>query len=305
MTTPTFPPGSGRTPGAEVTISEDLVRGLIADQHPDLADLPLSPAAEGWDNQVWRLGPDLAVRLPRRAQAAPLVVAEQRWLPLLAPRLPVPVPAPVRVGLPGRGFPWPWSVVPWLVGRRASQDPDPTGRPLLPGLVELVVALHQPAGPDAPVNPFRGGPLATRDEVVRRRLEELDAAYPGGVDPLLAVWEDALAAEAWAGGPRWLHGDLHPGNLLVTPAGVLAGVLDFGDLTAGDPATDLAVAWMVFDVDTRAEFAARLRAAGHLDDATWRRARGWALAFGLLLAGLGDDAEYAAVGHRTLAGVRR
>lgn len=298
-------PGPGRTPPAELPISEALVRGLLTDQHPDLADLPLAPAVEGWDNQVWRLGQDLAVRLPRRAQAAPLLVTEQRWLPVLAPRLPVPVPASVRVGVPGRGYPWPWSVVPWLTGRRASTDLDPTGRALLPGLVELVVALHRPAGPGVPTNPFRGGPLATSDEVVRRRLEDVAFAYPGGSEPLLAVWEGALAAEPWSGPPRWLHGDLHPGNLLVGPGGALAGVLDFGDMTAGDPATDLAVAWMIFDAPTRAEFAGRLRAGGHLDEATWRRARGWALAFGLLLAGLGDDAEYAAVGHRTLAGLLR
>ena len=305
MTGRTPRPRAGRTPPADLAITEDLVRGLLTDQHPDLAVLSLEPAVEGWDNQVWRLGPDLAVRLPRRAQAAPLLVTEQRWLPVLAPRLPVPVPAPVRVGVPGREYPWPWSVVPWLTGSRASSVPERTGRALLPGLVEFVLALHQPAGPGVPVNPFRGGPLVTRDEVVRRRLEDLAVAYPGGIDPMLAVWDDALAAEPWSGPPRWLHGDLHPGNLLVGPGGELAGVLDFGDMTAGDPATDLAVAWMVFDAPTRAVFADRLRACGRLDDATWRRARGWALAFGLLLAGLGDDAEYEAVGYRTLAGLHR
>src|SRR5690606_7664566 len=138
--------------------------------HPDLAGLPLALVAEGWDNSVWRLGTDLAVRMPRRELAANLVLHEQRWLPRLAPGLPVPVPAPVRVGIPGRGYAWRWSVVPWFVGRPAIGLPGERTSGLVADLARFVGALHVPAPPDHPVNPFRGVPLAARDGVVRDRM---------------------------------------------------------------------------------------------------------------------------------------
>ncbi len=68
-------------PRAEVDITPSVVAGLLADQIPQLADLPLTYAGHGWDNVLFRLGGELVVRLPRRAVAEPLMVAEQRWLP--------------------------------------------------------------------------------------------------------------------------------------------------------------------------------------------------------------------------------
>ena len=114
------------TPAAEFDIDRAFVAGLLADQHPDLAHLPLREVDAGWDNALFRLGEQLAVRLPRRAVAAPLIVHEQTWLPRLAEQLTLPIPAPVRVGTPARGYPWHWSVVPWLTGMAADQhEPDP------------------------------------------------------------------------------------------------------------------------------------------------------------------------------------
>src|SRR5690349_9653047 len=110
-------------PAAEVAIDEALVRALLRDQHPDLAELPLERVAFGWDNVVLRLGDELAVRVPRRQLAASFIEHEQRWLPELAPRLPLPVPAPVRVGRPALGYPWSWSVVPWMAGGEAASNP--------------------------------------------------------------------------------------------------------------------------------------------------------------------------------------
>src|SRR4029450_5185628 len=97
-----------------------LVRALLEAQHPDLAKLPLKDVGSGWDNRLYRLGEALAVRLPQRAVAAPLIEREQRWLPQLAPRLPLPVPIPVRTGEPGCGYPWPWTIVQWRIGESAE-----------------------------------------------------------------------------------------------------------------------------------------------------------------------------------------
>lgn len=287
-------------PAAEVDVDADLVRRLLAAQFPHLldGDPPVSVVAFGWDNVVLRLGADLAVRLPRRAAAADLVVSEQRWLPTLAPRLPLPVPAPLYCGVPAVGYPWPWSVIPWFDGDIAARVPPSDLGEAARALGAFLVALHEPAPADAPVNPYRGGPLAERDDVVRERIASLDGH---GVDArqVLPRWRESLGAPAHGGPPSWLHGDLHPANLLVVD-GRLAAVLDFGDLTGGDPATDLAVAWMLFPPSERAVFRSALGA----DDATWARARGWALHLSLTyLANSADHPVIAAVGRRTLAAV--
>ncbi|MFD6096648.1 aminoglycoside phosphotransferase family protein [Nocardiopsis flavescens] len=287
-------------PEAEVDITPGLVRLLLADQHPDLAGLHLSPAVHGWDNALLRLGDALAVRLPRRERAAGLALNEQSRLGEIAARLDTPVPAPVRVGVPGRGYPWHWAVVPWFEGRLAAEVPAADRDALAGPLADFAVGLHAPAPADAPVNPFRGVPLAERSAGFRLRLESV----PGLAhrDRLAGVWEGAAAAPPWPGPPLWLHGDLHPANILAAPAGHgLAAVLDFGDLTSGDPATDLAVAWMLFGPAGRAAFRARVDAAGAVDPHVWTRARAWALLFGVLLSAHSDDSPLlAGIGARTL-----
>ncbi|UED88753.1 aminoglycoside phosphotransferase family protein [Streptomyces profundus] len=285
-------------PTAEVSVSPELVRQLLTDQHPDLAERDVQVLANGWDNLVCRLGGDHLVRLPRRAASAGLVANEQRWLPGLAGRLPLPVPVPVRTGRPGRGYPWSWSVSPFLPGEIAARTP-----PADPGATALVLggflaALHLPAPADAPANPSRGIPLAGRDARVRSQLPHLD-------DPVerataLRVWESATAAPEWAGPALWLHGDLHPANILVEH-GSVRSVIDFGDITAGDPATDLAVAWMILPAARRGEFR---HAYGRADHDTWARARGWALSLALVfLAHSADNPLMAGIGRRTLDAV--
>lgn len=287
-------------PFAEVEVPEELVRALLAAQHPELAELPLELVAEGWDNAMWRLGPELAVRLPRRELAAALVLNEQRWLSVLAPRLPVPIPAPVRVGAPGLGYPWHWSVLPWFEGRHAIELERARAGTLVEPLARFVTALHVPAPEDAPFNPVRSVPLAERDAAVRGRL---DAVPPGQREAALAVWERGLAAPRWAGPRVWHHGDLHPGNLVVAEDGTLAAVVDFGDLGAGDPAVDLAVAWYLFSREDRARFE-RLVEPLVPDEALWVRAHAWALSFATnLLAHSDDNPAYRALGERTLAAV--
>lgn len=262
-------------PPPEVDVTRELVRDLLRAQHPDLAGLPLVQVATGWDNALWRLGDDLAVRLPVRALSAPLVEHEQRWLPALAPVVPVAVPTPVRVGRPGERYPWAWSVVPWLPGVPADRLTVAQRGPWAEQLAATLAALHRQAPPDAPANPFRGVPLTSRDDVVTARLD----AFPEG-DVLLRTWRDGVAAPAWDGPPVWLHGDPHPANLLVAD-GRLAALLDFGDVTAGDPASDLATAWLCFGPAARARFFSSYdEAATHAGDRATlhRRARAWAAA---------------------------
>jgi len=285
-------------PAAEVEIDEPGVRELLRAQHPDLAALPLTHVATGWDNTTYRLGDEFAVRLPRISAAVDLLRKEQQWLPVLAPRLPVPVPVPVRRGEPGPGFPWPWSVVRWVPGRSAEHESLSPGEAALFG--RLLAAVHRPAPPDAPRNDYRGVPLETRDEMVLSRIDRLAGTATAADVPLAAVrdrWRRVSSV------PRdveetWIHGDLHPKNLVVD-GGRLAAVLDWGDMTVGDPATDLAAAWMLFPTAAHARV---WDGYGSVSAATLLRAEGWALLFGVVLldTGLSNDPPFARIGRLTL-----
>ncbi len=266
-------------PEAEVDVSADLVRALLADQHPDLADLDLVEFSSGWDNVIYRLGTQYSVRLPRREASAALVAHEQQALPELAPLLPVPVPAPVRIGQPGRGYPWSWSVIPWFDGGAAADADiaDPAASASLLGA--FAAALHQPAPGDAPPNPYRGHFVGQNDRVFRSRVEELGDALPKASSSVLGRWEELIDIGPWDGPPLWLHGDLHSANIVVH-RGEISAVIDFGDVCAGDPANDLAVAWMLFDDAERDIFRAAAGDGGYeVDDAMWQRAEAWALHF--------------------------
>ena len=286
----------GRKPAAEIAIDEWLVRALLLEQHADLADLPIIEVGEGWDNKLFRLGDQLAVRLPRRAIAAQLIDQEQRWLPQIASRLPVPIPAPVRIGRPGLGFPWAWLVVPWFEGETAAVGDSVDLALLASELGGFLRALHLPAPDGAPSNPWRSS-LRARATITLQNLERVEPMVDGGA--VLGVWERALSTPTWAGPRLWLHGDLHPGNLVIRD-GRLAAVIDFGDMTSGDPAIDLSVGWGLFPASLRLAFRRAARSSSTpVDDHTWMRARGWALTLGLAyLANSKDDAAFSAVGLR-------
>lgn len=275
-------------PSAELTIDEPLVRALLMSQfaaeHPEAARQPLAFAAEGWDCAMWRLGDDLAVRLPRRAVAASLVRNEHEWMPVLAPGVEatgVRVPTPLFAGRPDADYPWPWSIVPWIAGTTGLAVARAERAGWAVRLADALGALHQPAPPDAPANPFRGVPLAARAESIGARFAALGAG-----SRLEGVWDAGLRAAVWAGPPVWIHGDLHPANL-VTQGTRLAAIIDFGDLTAGDPAYDLAIAWLAFDATGRQAFIDATR--GRYDDATWIRARAWAAAVTVIFLSTSDD----------------
>jgi aminoglycoside phosphotransferase (APT) family kinase protein len=284
-------------------IDSALIHALLKEQRPDLADLPLSHVPGGWDNQMWRLGEDLAVRLPMTPRGPALLEQEHRWLPVLAPRLPLPVPVPIHLGKSTERFPRPWIVTTWVPGSPADTAPVEEGPRSAEGLAAFLTALHEDAPADAPHNPHRSVPLEHHAGGVR--LETNDLLRPKDVAPLYAIWDDALAAEPWDRPPVWIHADLHPANVLTT-GGTLTGVVDFGDMCAGDPAADLCAAWMLLPAE-----AVERCLGGHplADAATVRRARGWALlrALGLLEIGRagelglpGGKPSWLAAGRATL-----
>ena len=280
------------TPAADFSIDEHLVRRLLREQHPDLVELGLDRVESGWDNEMFRLGETLAVRLPRRELAVKLIEHEQTWLPVLAPQLPLPVPVPVRLGVPTAEYPARWSIVPWLEGTPA--DLSPPGEDQVERFAGFLRALHIPAPPEAPHNPYRGVSLAERADRVREQLQH--RAPHGEVDAALRrAWDAALSAPCDIPS-TWIHGDLHARNVLVSDTEI-CGIVDWGDLAAGDRATDLAAVWMLF-ATLRARRAA-LAALPEVSEATWVRARGWAVIFGLVLAELRDP-RHARIGARTL-----
>jgi aminoglycoside phosphotransferase (APT) family kinase protein len=277
-------------PPSEVHVDAALVRALLRQQHPDLAEAPLVELGEGWDNILFRLGETFVVRLPRREASARLVEHEIRWLPQLASRVPLPVPAPVRVGTPDRRFPWHWTIVPWLGGQPALRTLPIGDASAARMLGRFLRALHQPGPADAPVNPWRGIPLSRREPTLLAHLNQLDGLVDRTM--VLECFARASAAPAWRGPPLWIHGDLHPGNVLVTD-GRLSGVIDFGDVTAGDPATDWSIAWMLFTAGARERFLDECHAGRPPSeaDALVMRARGWAIALGAAYAAHSRDDE--------------
>lgn len=281
----------------EVATSAPLVRRLVAEQFPRWADLPVTPVpSAGTDNALFRLGSEMVARLPRIEDATAQVEKEQRWLPTLAPHLPLAVPEPLATGEPGAGYPWRWSVYRWLDGENATFAPFADPAAAATRLAEFILALRRvdAAGgpPPGPHNFSRGVPLAERDVSTRRAIAALRGTID--TDAAIAAWEAALEAPPWRSAPVWIHGDLQSGNLL-TVAGRLAGVIDFGGLVVGDPACDLMVAWNLFAGESRRVF----RAALAVDEATWERGRGWALSVGVIAL------PYYWTSNPTLAGISR
>jgi len=285
----------------ERDITEDLIRELLREQFPDLADRPLKLGALGWDNQVWRLGDDLAVRVPWATDSADgLLLKEYAWLPALAPHLPLRIPVPQRLGEPSARFPRPWLVTTWVPGEPADRAPATRAVAAADTLASFLTALHRPAPDGAPTGRDRGGRLADAAEKFARGL---DSAVERGLiqnpDAVRAVWEDAAAAPEWTGPGLWLHGDLHPANVLTTD-GTFSGVIDFGDLFAGDPACDLAAAWVLLPDGAADHFHEAYRPRP--DAATLRRARGWAVLGALGGIHIGDAGVHGRPGGKATWG---
>ncbi|MFI1680532.1 aminoglycoside phosphotransferase family protein [Streptomyces sp. NPDC020607] len=299
-----------RTAGLRPAIDATLARRLVDTQFPQWSALPLEllePA--GSDHVIYRLGDDLAVRLPRHDGAIGQAAKESAWLPRLAPHLPLAIPVPVAVGEPDFGYPWPWAVSRWLDGEVATTESLGDSPGTAVQLAQFLTALQafvpedlghaglvggEPGGRDLAdrglgAEHLAGEPLAERDRATRAAIAELDGVFDAAA--MTELWDAALDAPAWGRPPVWFHGDFHTGNLL-TVDGRLSAVIDFGGLGIGDPACDLTIAYTLMSARSRAAF----RTALGVDDATWARGRGWALA-----TGLNAYTTYAAVSPRVAA----
>ncbi|WP_336207043.1 aminoglycoside phosphotransferase family protein [Nonomuraea sp. LPB2021202275-12-8] len=279
-------------------INAALVRRLVDTQFPQWADSPLElvdPA--GSDHVIYRLGEGLSVRLPRHAGAIGQAEKESEWLPRLAPQLPLAIPVPVAVGEPDFGYPWRWAVSRWLAGEVATVEALADSSGAAVELAEFLTALQRFAPGDMPAAEARdeltARPLADRDRATRAAIADVDGAFDAAA--MTALWDAALSAPGWDRPPVWFHGDFHTGNLL-TVDGHLSAVIDFGGFGIGDPACDLTIAFTLMSEASRAAF----RAALGVDDATWTRGRGWALA-----TGLNAYTSYAAVNPKVAAQTTR
>ncbi|MEU9472691.1 aminoglycoside phosphotransferase family protein [Streptomyces avermitilis] len=282
---------TGRTADTRPAIDATLVRRLIDTQFPQWAELPLElldPA--GSDHVIHRLGKELSVRLPRHAGAVGQARKEAEWLPRLAPHLPLAIPVPAGVGEPGLGYPWPWAVSHWLDGEVATTEALADSPEAAVELAEFLTALQRFASEDLPaegaLREAAVRPLADRDRATRAAIAQVDDVFDTAA--MTELWDAALSAPGWDRPPVWFHGDFHTGNLL-TVDGRLSAVIDFGELGIGDPARDLTIAYTLMSAGSRVAF----RAALGVDDATWTRGRGWALA-----TGLNAYTTYAAVNPR-------
>jgi aminoglycoside phosphotransferase (APT) family kinase protein len=285
------------TPASEIKIDRDLVLDLLQ-QHPDLIHLPIQLLENGWDNVIFRLGNNLSIRLPRREIAATLIENEQTWLPQIADRLTIPVPTPYRIGQPTARYPWRWSILPWLTGVPAGlEKPNPNQARLL---ALFLRSLHLPAPSNAPVNLVRSVPLKQRKTIIKERMQRLEHKTNLITQTIKHIWHEALNTPIDVRA-TWLHGDLHPGNILVEN-GIITGIIDWGDITSGDIATDLASIWMLFG-DRNARQSAI--ASYSMSEQTLQRAKGWAIYFGvtLLEVGLIDNHRQAIIGEQTLRAV--
>ncbi|MFG1866527.1 aminoglycoside phosphotransferase family protein [Micromonospora arborensis] len=271
-----------------------LVRRLVAEQFPRWAHLPIRPVeVGGWDNRTFHLGDTMSVRLPSGAGYALQVGKEQRWLPVLGPRLPLEVPTPLAYGRADGSYPYPWSVYRWIDGRTARAERIDDLTRFATDLAAFLRALRAVDTSDAPAAgahiAWRGGPLSTYDAETRAAIETHRDRLP--VDAVTSIWQAALDA-TFSGPPVWFHGDVAYGNLLVRD-GRLAAVIDFGCCGVGDPACDTVLAWTLLHGPSRAAF----RDALGLDDTTWARGRGWALWKALITLDNPEPAKAAEARH--------
>lgn len=256
----------------EVLTSPALLRRLLTDQFPEWAGLPIeSYDSYGTDHDIYRLGDRLSARLPRISWAAGQAAKEARWLPCLAPHLPLAVPVQLAIGRPTAAYPFEWSVYEWLAGTDANGSLADLDQAAV-DLASFVKALRaiDTTGAEPRPSGARGSPLSELDPQVRRSIDQLGDRIDGKT--ATRSWEESLSASPWNGDEVWVHGDLLPGNLLVVD-GRLSAVIDFGSLNVGDPACDLQPGWNMFSGSSRARYRSELKA----DDDSWLRGRGWAL----------------------------
>jgi aminoglycoside phosphotransferase (APT) family kinase protein len=268
-------------PRNEIAVDETLVRRLLDTQFPEASALPVGTRFEGRDCVVWRLGDQWAMRMPQHPQAAAKQETEISWMAHIGAGWPFAAPVPVRVGRPSVDFPWPWTVVPWIAGLPAHVSPlDRLG---VAQLGSALRALHAPAPAEAPHHRTRSLALLQRSDRVAERIRSLAVASAGSpwrLDSVAAARVFQQGATTPRPGPAWTHLDLHPGNIL-TNDGELAGIIDWSEAAAGDPAADLGQALVLVGQDG---WDALMIGYGTIDARTFSRARAEGVYYSLTFA---------------------
>jgi aminoglycoside phosphotransferase (APT) family kinase protein len=288
-------------PDAEVFVDEALVRDLLTGQFPEFRESSLTLVGEGFDNYLWRIGERHVARLPRRALALGPLESELRWLEIATRAVTLATPCPVLQGSPTPRYAWPWMIASWIEGTSGDEVGDDALFDSATALATFLGQLHTEAPPDAPRNPWRSIPLAERSSGLEARLEDLRGELD--VASAWALFQRSREAPPWNRPAVWLHGDFHPGNTVFLD-GRLAGVVDFGDLCAGDPATDLAGALLSVPYGALETF---LAGYGDVDGPTLERTIGWAVVFGTMMVSLGRSVRprYTRVGRRGIENAAR
>jgi aminoglycoside phosphotransferase (APT) family kinase protein len=285
-----------RTPRSKLKIDAALVRSLLKKQHSDLVDLPIHFCGAGLDNVMFRLGDQLSVRLPCRKAAARLIENEQTWLPILAKRLTIPVPIAVRLGKPASNYPWRWSILPWLAGVTADREELHINQAKL--FASFLRSLHVSVTTNAPSNSAPDILLNQKVVFFEERMQRLERQTNLITQKIRDTWYEALNTPIDV--PlKWLHGDLHPGNVLVQN-GAISGIIDWGNITSGDIATDLCSIWLLFsDQNARQQVITEY---ANISAATLLRAKGRAISYGIVLLDIGliHNPKLAVIGEKVL-----
>ena len=265
----------------KLSIDISLVRRLIAIQFPQWNDLLIhAVASSGWDNKTFHLGSHMLIRMPSAMVYADQVEKEQHWLSILAPHLPLPIPIPLALGKPAEGYPLKWSIYRWIEGDTAASGQIADLCEFAASLARFLIALQCIDPRDGPLPGLhsfhRGGALKVYDTEVTQACVLLKDKI--NTETAMKIWEEALKSK-WEKKAIWVHGDISAGNLLVRE-GYLSGVIDFGQLAIGDPACDLAIAWTLFESESRETFRKTLQ----IDHGTWIRGKAWALWKALITA---------------------
>ncbi|QYN40178.1 aminoglycoside phosphotransferase family protein [Pseudonocardia sp. DSM 110487] len=284
----------------QLAVPTETVRALVHEQFPEWARLPITAVvSEGTVNAIFRVGDRLAARFPLRPGDVDgtrrMLVAEADAAAELARHTRFPVPEPVALGLPGHGYPLPWSVQTWLPGTTATDEDPGDSKGFAHDLAEFIADVR---GIDTRGRTFpghgRGGDLRSEDAWMQTCFER--SGHLLDVPRLRRLW--GRLRELPRSAPDVMnHGDLIPGNVLVS-GGRLAGILDVSGLAAADPALDLVGAWHLLDAGTRP----LLRADLGCDDLEWERGKAWAFAqaMGLVWYYVDTNPSMSSLGRRTL-----
>ena len=257
-------------------INVDLVKNLIADQFPEYAHLTIAPVEkQGHDNRTFRLGDDMLARIPSAKYYALKVPKEQEFLPLLKPYFSVDIPVPIKMGSPSSYYPFNFSIYNWLNGISANhlEFDNKSLESISVQLAKFLKELHGIQGVNGPSpgkhNGWGGDHVSVYDQGARKQIAELSKIIDE--HKAMKFWESACKITPNKN-PVWIHGDFAFGNFLIND-GKLSGVIDFGGMAVGDPASDLVIAWTFLKDKSREIFIETM----NYDLDTWNRARAWAL----------------------------